>query len=281
MKLRGNGTGVDSHDVEALRRVSFRTRLVRAVLVVAAVALLVLATASARGLEASKPTLLADGSGVLVVDLSLSIGEADFKDIRRTVRRLIEDDGSIGLVIFSDSAYELLPPGTSASELRPLLRYLVSRRATRMDAGLPVNPWSEHFSAGTRISAALELARDILVRDRVKNGSILLASDLVTAPEDVPELARTLHDLKEQSITIRVVALSPLQAGRAVFESLLGKNALIEPAELRNPRQVLAKTESALPTGFLVLGAFLLVVLAAHERFAGRLGLPSVRRGNA
>lgn len=281
MNLRRSGAGVDSHDVDALRRASFRTRFVRAVLVAAAVALLALATASARGLDASKPALLPDGSGVLVVDLSLSIGEADFKDIRRTVRRLVDDDGSIGLVIFSDSAYELLPPGTSASELRPLLRYLVSRRATRVDAGLPVNPWSEHFSAGTRISAALERARDILVRDRVENGSILLVSDLVTAPEDVPELARTLHDLKQQSITIRVVALSPLKAGRTVFENLLGKNALIAPAELQNPRQVLAETESALPTGLLVLGGFLLAVLAAHERFAGRLGLPPVRRGNA
>jgi hypothetical protein len=280
MKLRRRGVGVDSHDVGALRRASLRTRLVGAVLLAAAVALLVLATASARRLDAGTPSLLPDGSGVLVVDLSLSIGEADFKEIRKTVRRLVDDDGSVGLVIFSDLAYELLPPGTPAAELRPLDRFLVSRRATRVDAGLPVNPWSENFSAGTRISAALELARDILVRDGVKNGSILLVSDLVTAPEDVPGLARTLHDLTAQSITIRVVPLSPLRAGRTVFENLLGKNALIAPAELRSPRQVLAKTEAALPAGFLVLGCFLLAVLAAHERFAGRLGLPRAGGGN-
>jgi hypothetical protein len=280
MKLRRRGVGVDSHDVGALRRASFRTRLIRAVLVSAAVASLALATASARGLDADKPELLPDGSGVLVIDLSLSIGEADFKEIRMTVRRLVEDNGSIGLVIFSDLAYELLPPGTPASELRALDRFLVSRRATRVDAGLPVNPWSENFSAGTRISLALELARDNLVRDGVKNGSILLVSDLVTAPEDVPELARTLHELKQQSITIRVVALSPLKAGRTVFENLLGKNALIAPAELRNPRQVLAEAEATLPAGLLLLGGFVLAVLAAHERFAGRLGLPRAQGGN-
>ncbi len=196
------------------------------------------------------------------------------------VRRLIDDDGSVGLVIFSDLAYELLPPGTPASELRPLLRYLVPRRATRVDAGLPVNPWSESFSAGTRISSALELARDMLVRDRVKNGSILLLSDLVTAPEDVPELARTLHALR-QSITIRVVPLRPLKAGRTVFEELLGRSALIAPSQLRNPQRVSTKSEVELPAGFLVLGGFLLAVLAAHERFAGRLVLPRARRRHA
>jgi hypothetical protein len=280
MKLWRRAIGVESHDVGALRRVSLRTRLVGAVLVAAAVALLVLATASARGLDTEKPTLLPDGSGVLVVDLSLSIGEGDFKEIRRIVRRLVDDNGSIGLVIFSDLAYELLPPGTPAAELRPLDRFLVSRRATRVDAGLPVNPWSENFSAGTRISGALELARDILVRDGVKNGSILLVSDLVTAPEDVPELARTLHELKGQSVSIRVVPLSPLKTGRTVFENLLGKTALISPAELRNPRQVLAETEAALPSGLLFLGGLLLAVLAVHERLTGRLGLPRGETGS-
>ncbi len=281
MSIRNRWPAVDSHDAQALRLVSLRTRLFQVVLVVAALVLLALATASARGLDPGKPGLLPEGSGVLVVDLSLSIGDEDYKDIRRTVRRLIDEDGSVGLVIFSDLAYELLPPGTPASELRPLVRFLVPRRATRVDAGLPVNPWSESFSAGTRISSALELARDILVRDGVKNGFILLLSDLVTAPEDVPELARTLAELRRQSLTIRVVALSPLKAGLTVFEELLGKSALIGPSELRNPQRVGTKTRVELPAGFLALGGFLLAVLAAHERFAGRLGLPRARTRHA
>ena len=60
------------------------TRLLQAVLVAAALALLGLATASARGLDPAKPTFLPEGSGVLVMDLSLSIGEKDYADIRRT-----------------------------------------------------------------------------------------------------------------------------------------------------------------------------------------------------
>jgi hypothetical protein len=272
---------VDSHDAQALRVVSLRTRLLQLVLVVATVALLALATESARGLDSGNPGLLPEGSGVLVVDLSLSIGEEDYRVIRKTVRRLIEADGSMGLVIFSDLPYELLPPGTPATELRPLLRYLVPRRATRVDAGLPVNPWSQSFSAGTRISSALERARDMLVRDKVTNGFILLLSDLITAPEDVPQLARTLDELRRQSLTIRVVPLSPLKAGRTVFEELLGKNALIAPSELRNPQRVLTKAREELPARFLVLGGLLLAMLAAYERFAGRLGLPRARQRHA
>ena len=271
MSIWRRSPAVDSHDARALRRVSLRTRLLQAVLVVAALALLVLATASARGLDPAKPTFLPEGSGVLVIDLSLSIGEKDYADIRRTVRRLVDDDGSMGLVIFSDLAYELLPPGTPSAELSPLVRFLVSRRA---GAERPVSPWSESFSAGTRISSALELARKMLVRDKVKNGSILLVSDLVTAPEDVPELARTLHELRGQSLTIRVVPLSPLQTSRSVFETLLGEDALIEPAQLQTPQRVTVETKAALPAEFLLLGGILLAVLAANERFAGRLGLP-------
>ncbi|HET9461629.1 MAG TPA: vWA domain-containing protein [Gaiellaceae bacterium] len=280
MSIWNRSPSVDSHETQVLRRVSLRTRVLQAVLVIAALALFAQATASARALDPAKPTFLPERSGVLVLDLSLSIGEKDYAAIRQTLRRLIDDDGSMGLVIFSDLAYELLPPGTPSAELRPLVRYLVPRRGGA-DEARPVSPWSESFSAGTRISAALELARNILRRDGVKNGSILLVSDLVTAPEDVPELARTLHELNRQSLIVRVVALSPLQAGRTVFETLLGKDALIEPSQLRNPQRVTVKTQSALPTGFLILGGILLAVLAANERFAGRLGLPSMRRQDA
>lgn len=280
MSIWNRSASVDSHETQVLRRASLRTRVLQAVLLIAALALFAQATASARALDPAKPTFLPERSGVLVLDLSLSIGEKDYADIRQTLRRLIDDDGSMGLVIFSDLAYELLPPGTPSAELSPLVRYLVPRRGGA-DEARPVSPWSESFSAGTRISAALELARNILHRDGVKNGSILLVSDLVTAPEDVPELARTLHELNRQSLIVRVVALSPLQAGRTVFETLLGKDALIEPSQLRNPQRVTVKTSSALPTGFLILGGILLAVLAANERFAGRLGLPPMRRQDA
>jgi hypothetical protein len=266
MRLRRSGSAVDSHDVGAMRRAAFRTRLVRVVLVVCAVALLVGAAASARGLDAKSSNGLPGSSGVVVIDLSLSIGAEDYRIVRSAVRRLIAADGSLGLVMFSDLPYEMLPPGTPARELEPLLPLLVP--------GKRANPWSQSFSAGTRISAALELAREMLVREGIQNGTILLLSDLVTAPEDIPRLARVLQALQDESIDVRVVPLTPLQDGRTIFEGMLGKEALIPPSSVGSSSALLSDGSSGLPVALLVLGALVLVVLAAHERFAGRLGLP-------
>ena len=62
---------------------------------------------------------------MVVVDLSLSIADEDYHTVRRAFRRLVAENASIGLVVFSDVPYELLPPGTPASELEPMLRLLV------------------------------------------------------------------------------------------------------------------------------------------------------------
>lgn len=276
MRLRSKVPAVDSHDVGALRIMSIRTRVLRVVLVASAVTLLAFAVWSVRGSDVGTPALLPGSGGVVVMDLSLSIGDEDYDDIRGTLRRLIDEDASVGLVIFSDVGYELLPPGTPVSELRPLLRFLVPPKL-----GPPVNPWAGSFRAGTRISAALELARDMLVRDEVRNGSILLLSDLVTAPEDVPQLIRTLQELRGQSIGVQVVPLSPLRDGRLVFEGVFGKDALIAPSEIGGSRPVQDDARVGLPAGLILFGALLLAMLAAHEHFAGRLGLPRERRRHA
>ena len=100
-----------------------RAGALRVVLAGGAVALLGAAAASARGLDVRERSFLPPGStGVIVIDVSLSIAEANYVDVRRTLRQLIRIDAPIGLVFFSDVPYELLPPGTPASELEPLLR---------------------------------------------------------------------------------------------------------------------------------------------------------------
>ncbi len=281
MRFPRSGPVVETHDAGAMRRPALRTRLIRAVLVVAAVALLAGAAASARGLDEGTSSGLPRATGVLVVDLSLSIGSDDYRVIRNTFRRLVDADGSLGLVMFSDVPYEMLPPGTPASELQPLLRLLETRKPTRDGTGQPANPWSQSFSAGTRISTALELARDMLVRDGIQHGSILLLSDLVTAPEDIPRLARTLQALQDASITAKVVPLTPLRDGRTIFEGMLGKDALIPPSRISSAQPLPTDASSGLPVALIVLGALVLVVLAVHERFAGRLALPRPEGGAA
>ena len=78
-----------------------------------------------------------------------------------------ESGGRFGLVLFSDTAYEAIPPGTPSEALRPLVRYFTLRPA-RTEGFLPtfpVNPWANSFSAGTKISTGLELARGVIIDD--------------------------------------------------------------------------------------------------------------------
>ena len=268
-------SGISSHDVAALRGPVRRTIGIRLVLVIGALVLLAAAAASASNLETRERGLLPSGStGVVVLDLSLSIADEDYLAVRRALRRLVADDAPIGLVVFSDVAYELLPPGTPASELRPMLRLLVPPAL-----GPPVNPWSQTFRAGTRISSALALAQEMLERDGVENGSILLVSDLETAPDDVPQLARTIAGLQRSSISLRVVPLAPSSDARLIFRGLLDEDAFAVPFGSDTDRLPLSsEARSRLPIGLFVLGGLLFVALAAHERFGGRLALPRPRR---
>ena len=266
--------GVRSHDIAALRTAARRARLLRGALVVAALVLLGAAAASARELQTQERGLLPDGTtGVVVVDLSLSIADEDYNAVRRSLRRLIAEDARIGLVVFSDVPYELLPPGTPASELRPMLRLLVPPRL-----GPPINPWSQTFRAGTRISAALELAGEMLERDGVENGSILLVSDLETAPDDVPQLTRTVEGLRNSSIDLRVFPLAPSSDARLIFGGLLEEGAFAVPLDPEDTSPVPSGARSRVPVALLVLGCLLFAALALHEHFGGRLALPRPQR---
>jgi hypothetical protein len=76
-------------------------------------------------------------------------------------RRLVEDcragDERFGVVLFSDDAYEALPPGTPARELRPFVRFFAPHPRYQHDASgalRPRSPWDQSFSAGTSISSA-------------------------------------------------------------------------------------------------------------------------------
>jgi VWA domain-containing protein len=266
----GRAAAVDTHDVHAFPGAARRTRVLQLAFAGAALTLVVAAAASARDLETRERGLLPSGTtGVAVVDLSLSIADEEYRAVRRAFQRLIEEDASIGLVVFSDVSYELLPPGTPASQLRPMLRLLVPPAL-----GPPVNPWTATFRAGTRISTALALARDMLERDRVKSGSILLVSDLETAPDDVPALTRMVQSLRESSIELRVVALAPSTDARLIFQGLVDEGGAFEaPSSTLEEPAASDEATSRLPRTLLILGALVFIALAAHERFAGRLAL--------
>jgi von Willebrand factor type A domain len=267
---------IDSHDARSFTAGTLRARLLPLVFAAAAVALLAASLASARDLDTRERGLLPKGtSGVVVLDLSLSIADEDYAAVRAALEQLVRDDVRIGLVVFSDVAYELLPPGSPSAELLPLFRFLKVPEGFE----IPVNPWTSAFRAGTRISSALELAQEMLVRDGIENPSILLVSDLETAPEDVPLLARTVDGLRRGEIEFEVAALGPSSDAQTLFSDFLADSPFALPAdgeeEATGPT---SESTYGIPRGLLFLGALLFAALALHERFGARLALPLVPR---
>jgi hypothetical protein len=279
LRYRRRRHDVPSPDATAFRRERIRTTAVRAALVLLALGLGAAAFLSARGLEPRSNELVPGGrSAVIVLDVSLSIVAEDYGRVRGVLERLIESDNPSGLVVFSDVSYEMLPPRTPARELRPLLRFF-----TNTGDGPPPNPWTPAFQAGTRISEALELARDMLRRDRVSPASIILISDLETAPTDLPILGRVLGDLRRSPITVRVVPLSSSSDGLSFFRGFLGGDAFVDPVEpdAGPPRRLEVSLRGELPLALLVASGLVLLLLAAHEVFAGALAVdtrPAWRR---
>ncbi|HXG77607.1 MAG TPA: vWA domain-containing protein, partial [Gaiellaceae bacterium] len=249
-----------------------RAGALRLGLVALACGLAAAAVLFARGLEPRANELAPGGrSGVVVIDLSLSIVNADYANVRAVLERLIRADNPMGLVVFSDVAYELLPPRTPAKELRSLLRFF-----TPAGSRLPPNPWTPRFQAGTRISSALELAHEMLRRDRVAPASIVLISDLETAPTDFGPLGHVLGRLRDSPVTVRVVPLSASSDARALFGGILGPEAFVDPVQPHagdtRPLEVTLRGET--PLALLLASVLLLLALAAHEVLAGRLALP-------
>jgi hypothetical protein len=215
-------------DAHALRREANRTRYVRAAL---ALALLGALAATLRlSLDPQRPQqiLAARTSPIVVLDLSWSVSTATYQGIDRTLAQLAGSKRRLGLVIFSDVAYEALPPGTPAAALRPFLRFFAPVAAHRRT--LLANPWAASLSGGTDISSGLSLALQILQRDRIRNGSVLLISDLGDAPNARPRLVATLQDYIRASVPLRVVAVHPTPEDRNRFRYLLAR-----PGELLPP----------------------------------------------
>ena len=138
--------------------------------------------------EAERPTLLAAGDSVVVVlDLSVSIPEVAYTRMRNAMNVLADSDARVGLVLFSDIAYEVLPAGSPPAELKPVIQFITpvpGENDERMARPVYlVDPWSNGFRGGTRISGGLEIAREMIEREGGA-GSILLISDLDTGDVD-------------------------------------------------------------------------------------------------
>jgi len=260
---------ISTGERQALRRAVQRTALVRVVLGAALVASLFAAYLLARGDDAKyAPLLPNDTTSVLVLDLSGSIG--DFRKIGDTLRHVAREDERAGLVVFSDVAYELVPPGSPGRELSPFARFFTP---VRKGGAFPVNPWdTAEFRGGTRISVGLAAAREALVREGVTRGSILLASDLDIV-QDAEGVSQALVELRRTGIELRIVPLSPLPEHLAFFEQLVGRSAFLAESdpESRVATAPERRLGGALPWAFLLMGALLIGLMTVNERLLARL----------
>jgi hypothetical protein len=271
---------------DSFTRARRRTFALRVVLGVAAMALLGLAVWSATFADAPTESALPQGrSGVVVVDLSRSIGPKPEALLLDAFRRLDAPDGRLGLVVFSDVAYELLPPGSPGSELKPIERYFepTGRVDEDGDAEFPDTPWDESFRGGTRISTGLVTAWEALKRAGIRNGSILLVSDLATEPDDVQKVADLGIAMERHNVEVRILGLAPRADDRALFARIFGDDVFLAQAQPVGVAGLAHRVETRLtaPLPWALIGAALLLLaaLAANEMLCGRLVLPA--RGSA
>jgi hypothetical protein len=264
-------TTIPLADISRLDRAHRRTSIVRGALAVLLVALLVGAVVAAFRPEGRTLRFLPRGAtGVIVLDLSASISTDTYQRIGQTLRELAGTNGRYGLVVFSDVAYEALPPGTPSEELRAYARYFTLPPAQNgFLPAFPANPWTNSFSGGTRIAAGLGRALQIIQADRVGKPAVVLVSDLDDDPGDLKNLAGVALAYRHANIPVRVVALDPQPKDQQLFGRLLEQAATVEQGRLPGERATLSG--APVPPLLTALAALVAMALAANELWGARL----------
>jgi hypothetical protein len=251
-------------------------RRTRALRIGAAVALLALAAAAillGRHPRVHELHFLPAGSnGVVVLDVSASISSDTYSQIGTTMRDLVATRGRYGLVVFSDTAYEALPPGSPSESLRPLVRFftLPPQRTPGVAPTFPDNPWTRSFSAGTRISKGLDLARSVLIDSHLSHPSVLLVSDLDDDAGDLPALASVAEAYKQEHILLNVVALNAAADDQGRFRQFIRGSGMLTQGRL--PKEPTTQAGGArFPTWLAVVAVALAMLIAANELAFARL----------
>ncbi len=263
--------GIPLADAGDLRR---RTRPAR--LLVALLAATAIACAVASLLVARSPrtrTLVPLGrsaNAVLVLDLSASVSAGTSSRIAGTLRMLSASGGRFALVVFSDLAYEALPPGTPAGDLTPLIRFFKIPRqpGSPVAPSFPPNPWANTFTGGTSISSGMALARQIALAQRPRP-TVILVSDLDDNPGDLTALSGVLADDRRDGVPVRVVGLDPAPEDVAFFAAALGTNARISFAPTLE--QAAARQATPFPWALAALALVAAVTLGLREGWAPKL----------
>jgi hypothetical protein len=166
--------------------------------------------------------LPAKADTVIVLDLSASISTDTYSRIGGTLQSLADSGRRFGLIVFSDDAYEAMPPGTPSADLEPIVRYftLPAPKGPAFQPAFPKNPWSHDFTAGTRISEGLMLAHRLAL-ETSRPATVVLVSDLSDSPNDLTQLTTVLLTYRRDKIPMRIVGLNASPADTQIFQELL------------------------------------------------------------
>ena len=220
------------------------------------------------------------GAGTeVVLDVSGSVGESSSAVAARVLSRIGRSRGTVGLVLFSDSAEKALPPGTPAAQLLPFARAFTPRvkRAGTPPVYQPpweseTNPWHPSFSGGTTISAGLRAAREALENKR-GGGTVLLISDLGDGLSDFKAVRRELIALDEARIRVRILPLPNAELRDVMwFRRLEGAGSFVhalDPVPSGPRRASSSRSVTAFPIVAAAITVLLALLLAIHE-LAGR-----------
>lgn len=275
-------TRIPLADAPALTVWLRRGRLARLGVATALVALALVAVVLApRGDRRAGVLEPSRAGGVIVLDVSASISPSDYRRVDSVLARALASSRRDGLVLFSDVAYEALPPGTPAAELARFRRFF--RPVRRGRSSRPVfreTPWTSAFTGGTRISTGLRLALEALEREG-SNGRVLLLTDLVDDTRDVPALHRTVLEYERRGIPLRVVGLGRPLPADILYEQLGAGSALRGRSRTDAADGEAAEgSEPPFPFAIVAVALALLALLAANERLCGRLRFGPAEAGS-
>jgi hypothetical protein len=262
-------------DLKEVRTAEVRTSVLRVALALALAGTMACILLVARDAGSGRAAVFPEGTdaGIVALDMSASIAGPIYARVASTLQGIVDANQSIGLVMFSDTAYELLPPNSPPGALLQFMPFFVPIRFSGSTPIFGQSPW-DTFSGGTRASTGLIQARRALERAHVKHGSILIVSDLDNAIGDQQALVVEALRLEREHITVRIVPLFATHQNLRFFATLFGSDAFVDPSVFTHTaKRHEASIAAGMPWALVALGILLMLLLAGNERWNGRLAV--------
>jgi hypothetical protein len=262
-------------ELPELRAAALRTSALRVALALALAGTLAALVQVARSTGSGHAAVFPAGTstGIVALDMSASISGPVHARVAATLRGIVGANQSIGLVMFSDTAYSLLPPNSPPGALLQFIPYFEPVRYYGASPVFAPSPW-DTFSGGTRVATGVTEAREALERAHVAHGAILIVSDLDDAAADQSALTAEALRLRHEHIAVRIVPLFANRTNRAYFAAVFGDDVFVDPSVFTHTAKRHAQSiAAAQPWALLALGVLLVLFLTGNERWNGRLAI--------